>query len=66
MGVTGLDLDMSGKSSMSRTQGWPRHKSLHNINANDKTLTFNGLMEKMVVVPSTTLRMPVITPVFAH
>ncbi len=41
MGVIGLDLRCSDLGGVPRKLGWPRQKSRHKLNANEKTLMFS-------------------------
>jgi hypothetical protein len=57
-GVKGLDLSNSGKSSMSRRQGWPRKQSLQNTNANDNSRLLADRLSKVAAFPVATPMMP--------
>lgn len=42
--MIGLDLQCSDLGGVPRKLGWPRQKSRHKLNANEKTLTFNDVV----------------------
>ena len=65
MGVIGFDLSCSDLGRVSRKLGWPRKKSKHKLNANDKTLMFSDFEAAVTATPNAPVGMvaPVVAPV---